>query len=120
MAPCQEPWTSARQRPTWAPPKAPTGPFPARLPLAQVNPGQQVLDIQPKLISHAIRIAAFNAAATLARDARVHTGHARANHQAHNLVRQGLTSSAGIDPSDGVLTIRLDRLPTQCATNGCR
>ena len=94
--------------------------IPARLTLAQVNPGQQVLDIQTKLISHAIRIAAFNAAATLARDARVHTGHARANHDAHNLVRQGLTGSAGIDPSDGVLTIRLDRLPTQCATNGCR
>ena len=33
--------------------------IPARLPLAQVNPGQQVLDIQTKLITHAIRIAAF-------------------------------------------------------------
>ena len=36
----------------------------ARLPLAQVNPGQQVLDIQTKLITHAIRIAAFNTATT--------------------------------------------------------
>ena len=27
---------------------------PARLPLAQVNPGQQVLDVQTKLITHAI------------------------------------------------------------------
>src|SRR5665647_845384 len=42
----------------------------ARLPLAQVNPGQQVLDIQTKLISHAIRIAAFNTATALARDVR--------------------------------------------------
>lgn len=39
---------------------------PARLPLAQVNPGQQVLDIQTKLIAHAISIAAFNTATALA------------------------------------------------------
>ncbi len=32
---------------------------PTRLPLAQVNPGQQVLDIQTKLLTHAIRMAAF-------------------------------------------------------------
>jgi hypothetical protein len=63
--------------------------IPARLPLGQVNPGQQVLDIQTKLISHAIRIAAFNTATALARDVRVHTGYARANHEAHTLVRQG-------------------------------
>jgi hypothetical protein len=90
---------------------------PARLPLAQVNPGQQVLDIQTKLISHAIRIAAFNTATALARDVRVHTGYARASHEAHALVRQALTGSGDIDPSDGTLTIRLDPLPTQRATN---
>jgi hypothetical protein len=88
----------------------------ARLPLAQVNPGQQVLDIQTKLISHAIRIAAFNTATALARDVRVHTGYARANHEAHTLVRQALTGSGDIDPRNGVLTIRLDPLPTQRAT----
>ena len=89
--------------------------IPARLPLAQVNPGQQVLDIQTKLISHAIRIAAFNTATALARDVRVHTGYARANHEAHALIRQALTSSGDIDPHDGVLTVRLDPLPTQRA-----
>jgi hypothetical protein len=89
---------------------------PARLPLAQVNPGQQVLDVQTKLISHAIRIAAFNTATALARDVRVHTGYARANHEAHTLIRQALTGSGDIDPSDGVLTVRLDPLPTQRAT----
>ena len=89
---------------------------PARLPLGQVNPGQQVLDIQTKLISHAIRIAAFNTATALARDIRVHTGYARANHEAHTLVRQALTGSGDIDPGDGVLTVRLDPLPTQRAT----
>jgi len=90
--------------------------IPARLPLAQVNPGQQVLDVQTKLISHAIRIAAFNTATALARAIRVHTGYARANHEAHALIRQALTGSGDIDPRDGTLTIRLDPLPTQRAT----
>jgi hypothetical protein len=89
---------------------------PARLPLAQVNPGQQVLDVQTKLISHAIRIAAFNTATALARAIRVHTGYARANHEAHALVRQALTGSGDIDPGDGTLTVRLDPLPTRRAT----
>ena len=40
---------------------------PARLPLGQVNPGQQVLDTETKLIHHAIRIAAYNTARCLAR-----------------------------------------------------
>jgi hypothetical protein len=90
--------------------------IPARLPLGQVNPGQQVLDIQTKLITNAIRIAAFNTATTLARAIRVHTGYARANDEAHALIRQALTGSGDIDPHDGVLTVRLDPLPTKRAT----
>jgi len=90
--------------------------IPARLPLGQVAPGQQVLDIQTKLITHAIRIAAFNTATTLARAIRVHTGYARANREAHALIRQVLTSSGDIDPRDGFLTVRLDPLPTRRAT----
>jgi len=90
--------------------------IPARLPLGQVNPGQQVLDIQTKLITHAIRIAAFNTATTLARAVRVHTGYARANDEAHALVRQTLTGSGDIDLRDGVLTVKLDPLPTKRAT----
>ena len=89
---------------------------PARLPLAEDNPGQQVLDIQTKLISHAIRIAAFNTATALARAIRVHTGYARADHEAHALARQALTGSGDIDPGDHVLTVRLDPLPTRRAT----
>lgn len=89
---------------------------PTRLPLAQVNPGQQVLDIQTKLITHAIRMAAFNIDTALARAVRVYTGYARADDEAHNLVRQALTGSGDIDPRDGVLTVRLDPLPTRRAT----
>src|SRR5664279_3235490 len=85
---------------------------PTRLPLAKVNPGQQVLDTQTKLISHAIRIAAFNTATTLARAIRVHTRYARANDEAHALARQALTGSGDIDPGDGVLPVRLALLFT--------
>jgi len=78
--------------------------------------GFQVLDTQTKLITHAIRVAAFNTATTLARAVRVHTSYARANHQAHALVRQALTGSGDLDPHDGFLTVRLDPLPTRRAT----
>lgn len=42
---------------------------------------------------------------------RIHTGYARAGDEAHTLVRQALTGSG-----DGVLTVRLDPLPTARAT----
>ncbi len=89
---------------------------PARLPLAQVNPGQQVLDTETKLITHAIRIAAFNTITALARDLRVHTGYARATDEAHTLIRQALTGTGDIIPAGDTLTIRLDPLPTGRAT----
>jgi transposase-like protein len=90
--------------------------IPTRLPLAEVNPGQQVLDTQTKLITHAIRMAAFNTDTALARAVRVYTGYARADDEAHTLARQALTGSGDIDPRDGFLTVRLDPLPTTRAT----
>ncbi len=84
----------------------------ARLPLGEVHPGQQVLDTDTKLLSHAIRMAAFNTANTLARDIRRSTGYARAAQEAHSLIRQALTGSGDIIPGHGTLTIRLDPLPT--------
>ncbi len=89
---------------------------PARLPLAQVNPGQQVLDVETKLLTHAVRIAAFNTITSLARDLRVHTGYARAADEAHTLIRQALTGSGDIIPGRDTLIIRLDPLPTRRAT----
>ena len=87
-----------------------------RLPLAQVNPGQQVLDTETKLLTHAIRIAAFNTITTLARDLRLHTNFARTPDKAHTLIRQALQTPGDIIPSRDSLTIRLDPLPTQRAT----
>jgi hypothetical protein len=83
---------------------------PARLPLAQVNPGQQVLDIETKLIHHAVRIAAYNTARSLARGIVTATGYTRAADEAHTLIRTALTGSGDIIPDHDTLHIRLDPL----------
>src|SRR5665648_774506 len=94
--------------------------IPTRVPLGELHPGQQVLDVETKLITHAISAAAFNTINALARDIRINTGYARANHEAHTLARHVLTHSGDIDPSDGVLTVRLDPMPTARATAAIR
>lgn len=89
----------------------------ARVPLGELSPGQRILDTETKLITHAIRMAAFNTATTLAREIRTNTGYARATEEAHALARQALTSTGDIDTTTpGYLTIRLDPLPTPRAT----
>ena len=91
--------------------------IPARLPLGELAPGQQVMDTETKLITHAIRMAAFNTATTLAREIRTNTGYTRAAEEAHTITRQALTGSGDIDTTTpGYLTIRLDPLPTARAT----
>ncbi|GAC1606808.1 MAG: hypothetical protein NVS3B6_20330 [Pseudarthrobacter sp.] len=91
--------------------------IPVRVPLGELSPGQQVLDTETKLLTHAIRMAAFNTATTLAREIRTNTGYARATEEAHTLARQALTGSGDIDTTTpGYLTIRLDPLPTPRAS----
>jgi transposase len=85
--------------------------IPARLPLAEVNPGQQVLNTETKLIHHAIRIAAFNTAQSLARAILTGTGYTRADDEAHTLIRTALAGSGDIIPDHDTLHIRLDPLP---------
>jgi hypothetical protein len=84
--------------------------IPARVPLAEVNPGQQVLDTETKLIHHAIRIAAFNTAQSLARAIVTATGFTRADDEAHTLIRTALAGSGDIIPDHDTLHIRLDPL----------
>ncbi|WP_427019098.1 putative transposase [Pseudarthrobacter sp. P1] len=75
------------------------------------------MDTQTKLLTHAIRMVAFNTMMALAREVRTNTGYARAAQEAHTLLRQALTSSGDIDNTvPGHLTIRLDPLPTRRAT----
>lgn len=88
----------------------------ARLPLDEVHPGQKVLDTETKLLTHAIRMAAFRTVTALARDIRLHTGYARANDEAHALIRGALTGSGDLIPGENTLTIRLDPQPTPRAT----
>lgn len=89
---------------------------PARVPLGQAHPGQQVLDTGVKLIHHAIRMAAFNTATAIARAIRTDTSYARADQEAHALARAILATSGDIIPGRDTLTLRLDPLPTPRAT----
>ena len=81
------------------------------MPLAEVHPGEQVLDTETKLIHHAIRIAAFNTAQSLARAILTDTGYTRGDDEAHTLIRTALAGSGDIIPDGDTLHIRLDPLP---------
>ncbi len=81
---------------------------PAKIPLRQHNPGMVRLDTETKLITHAIRMAAFNAEVMLARA--LHGHYARAGDEAAALIREALHASGDIIPGDHTLTVRLDPL----------
>ena len=86
---------------------------PTRVALGELSPDQQVLNIETKLLTHAIKIAAFNTTTAIARAIRLHTSYARANDEAFTLARKVLTHTGDIDPrADGELIIRLDPMPT--------
>jgi len=81
---------------------------PARIRLGQVAPGMARLEAEVKQITHAIRMAAYNAETALAR---VLDGHyARAGDEAYALIREALAVSGDIIPGPGQLLIRLDPL----------
>jgi hypothetical protein len=81
---------------------------PARIRLGEIAPDMVRLEAEVKQITHAIRMAAYNAETTLARalDGR----YARAGDEAYALIREALTVSGDIIPSRGQLLIRLDPL----------
>jgi lambda repressor-like predicted transcriptional regulator len=81
---------------------------PARTPLGTLAPDMARLDTETKQITHAIRMAAYNAETTLARALDGH--YARAGDEAYALIREALTVSGDIRPADGALLIRLDPL----------
>ena len=82
--------------------------IPARIPLGTLAPDMVRLDAETKQITHAIRMAAYNAETALARALDGH--YARAGDEAYALIREALTASGDIRPSDGQLLIRLDPL----------
>ncbi len=81
---------------------------PAKIPLSEHNPAMVKLDTETKLITHAIRMAAYNTETTLARA--LNGAYARADDEAYALIREALTTSGDITPADGTLTVRLDPL----------
>jgi len=81
---------------------------PARVPLGTLAPDMVRLDAEVKQITHAVRMAAYNAETTLARALDGH--YARAGDEAYALIREALTASGDICPGNGELLIRLDPL----------
>ena len=81
---------------------------PARIRLGEIAPDMIRLETEVKQITHAIRMAAFNAETALARALNGH--YARASDEAYALIREALTVSGDIIPGHGQLIIRLDPL----------
>jgi transposase len=82
--------------------------IPARIRLGDLAPDMARLDAEAKQITHAIRMAAYNTETSLARALQGH--YARAGDEAYALIREALTTSGDIHPSEGQLLIRLDPL----------
>ena len=81
---------------------------PARTCLGNVAPDMARLETEIKQITHAIRMAAYNAETSLART--LHGHYARAEDEAYALIREALVTSGDIIPGSGELLIRLDPL----------
>ena len=81
---------------------------PARVRLGYLAPDMVRLDAETKQITHAIRMAAYNAETILARALDGH--YARARDEAYALIREALATSGDIHPGPGQLLIRLDPL----------
>ena len=81
---------------------------PARIRLGEIAPDMVRLEAEVKQITHAIRMAAYNAETALARALDGH--YARAGDEAYALIREALATSGDIIPGNGQLLIRLDPL----------
>jgi hypothetical protein len=79
---------------------------PSHLPLAQVRPGARLLETERKLLTHAIRMSAYNAESTLARLLRPH--YARGQDEARALLREAFTLTGDLHITGGTLHVRLD------------
>jgi hypothetical protein len=81
---------------------------PTRVRLGDLAPDMVILDTETKLITHAVRMAAYNTETALASG--LHGHYARADDETYTLIREALTGSGDIHPTDGVLRVRLDPL----------
>jgi hypothetical protein len=79
---------------------------PSHLPLGQVRPNAELINEETKLLTHAIRMAAYNAESTLARMIRGH--YPRAEDEARALIREALTLSGDLQVTGNTVHLRLD------------
>ena len=79
---------------------------PTHLPLAQVRPGARLLETERKLLTHAIRMSAYNTESTLARLLRPH--YARGQDEARALLREAFTLTGDLQIIGDTLHVRLD------------
>ncbi|HUY25405.1 MAG TPA: hypothetical protein VMV09_08915 [Candidatus Saccharimonadales bacterium] len=81
---------------------------PARVPLSQVAPEARLLDPEPKLITHAVRLTAYNAESALAR--LLAPFYRRAQDEGRALLREAFKASGDLEIVDGRLEVRLNHL----------
>jgi transposase-like protein len=76
------------------------------LPLRQVRPGSRRLETERKLLTHAIRMSAYNSESALARLLRPH--YSRGDDEARALLREAFTLSGDLQIIGNTLHVRLD------------
>lgn len=79
---------------------------PTHLPLGEVRPGSRRLETERKLLTHAIRMSAYNSESALARLLRPH--YSRGDDEARALLREAFTLSGDLQIIEGTLHVRLD------------
>jgi len=78
----------------------------SHLPLGQVRPGSRLLETERKLLTHAIRMSAYNSENALARLLRPH--YARGDDEARALLREAFTLPGDLQITGDTLHVRLD------------
>jgi hypothetical protein len=78
----------------------------SHLPLGQVRPGSRRLETERELLTHAIRLSAYNGESALARLLRPH--YSRGEDEARALLREAFTLTGDLQIIHNVLHVRLD------------
>lgn len=88
--------------------KAIAAAIPARVPLGDIHPDAALAETERKRITDVIRMATYNANSALARALRPH--YARADDEAHSLLREIFRTSGDLEIVGDCLHVRLDNL----------
>jgi hypothetical protein len=96
--------------------KAASRETPSHLPLGQVRPGSRLPETERKLLTHAIRMSAYNTESALARLLRPH--YARGDDEARALLREAFTLTGDLQITGDTLHVRLDPASAPRRSNG--